>query len=47
VIAFAGVNDFWVLGCSHKMANGENVYLAGYFSCDPLGVYPKNEEGKK
>jgi hypothetical protein len=47
VIAFAGVVDFVGTGRSQKLANGKDVYLAGDFGFDPLGVYPRNEEGKK
>jgi hypothetical protein len=47
VIAFAGYIDFVGTFRSQKLAAGNDVYLAGDFGFDPLGIYPKTEEGQK
>mmetsp|Transcript_11583 Transcript_11583/g.16642 ORF Transcript_11583/g.16642 Transcript_11583/m.16642 type:complete len:252 (+) Transcript_11583:203-958(+) len=46
VVALAGAID--VIGIQRtQQVFGKGTYLAGDFGFDPLGVYPKGEEGKK
>jgi len=46
VVALAGAIDLVGIQRSQK-SGGKDTYLAGDFGFDPLGLYPKGEEGQK